>query len=364
MTRRFLLMAALLVLALVALPAALAQDATQEATDEAAAASEVPVTFIEITGLAAERDAEISSLAWYGDTLILITENPFIYADGVASGMFFALEKEDILEYLDSDAPEPLEPYAVPIFGPDIADAVSGFEVAFDGFEAAVFVDAPNAFADDQVFLTVEADTISEEDESMRGYVVWGTVLPGLSGISLRLDEYVALPTQTEFNNMSYETLLVAGDQVVAMYEVNGAQANPEPVAATVNLATGETATVPVENIEFRVTDATDMDDNGVFWVTNYFFPGETFLATDDDPIAAQYGTGASQLEFGGYERLVAMQLGEDGITIVDQAPVQLQQVEGSSGRNWEGIARLDDRGVLVVTDRFPVTLLGFVGLE
>lgn len=353
----------LLVLALLAcltFGAAFAQDATPEATDTTGA-PETAVSFIELAGPAAENSAEISGLAWYGDYLVLLTENSFLYATDEIAGQIFALEKEDILDYLASDAPEPLEPFAVPIYGPDIVDAVSGFEVAFDGFESIVFVDAPNAFADDQVFLTIEADTISEDDPSMRGYIVWGTVEPGLRAVHLRLDQRIALPPQTNFNNMSYESMFVAGDKLVAVYEANGAAVNPDAHAYVVDLPTGTVTATPVENIEFRITDTTQPDANGRLWATNYFFPGEDFLASDNDPLFEKWGMGESQAEFDGYERLVALDYTAAGITLADVAPIQLQMTEDSRGRNWEGIAALDDRGFLIVTDRFPRTLLGFV---
>ena len=362
MRMRLLLMVVAVLVAL-ALPV-MAQDATPEAAP--GTAPETAVTPIQISGPAAERDAEISGLVWYGDYLLLITENPFLYADGDVRGKFFALEKADILEYLfEGENTDPLNPIEVPIYGADIEDAVGGFEVAFDGFEAAAVVPKTNAFADDQIFLTIEADTVSEEDPSMRGYLVWGSILPNLSGIELRLDDYVAMPTQTEFNNMSYETVFATPDNhVVAMYEVNGATANPQPVAVSVDLATGEASTIPVENVEFRVTDATTPSADGTFWVTNYFFPGEAFLAVESDPLFAQYGMGASQAAFGGYERLVQMQYSPTGITRVDQAPIQLLQTDESNGRNWEGVETLEDRGLLVVTDRFPETMLAFVPFE
>ena len=358
MRMRFMLMVVLAVVMVgLSLPV-IAQDATPEATETAV----VPIALV---GTASERDAEISSIVWYGDYLLLITENAFLYGDGDISGKFYALEKEDILEYLDSENPEPLDPVEVPIYGADILDAVGGFEVTFDGFEAAAIVPAANAFADDQIFITVEADTVSEEDPSMRGYVVWGSILPNLTGIELRLDNYVALPTQTDFNNMSYEALFAAPDNhIVALYEVNGATANPEASAASIDLATGEVVMIPVDDLEFRLTDATTPDADGTFWVTNYFFPGETFLAVESDPLFAQYGMGASQAAFGGYERLVEMQYTATGITRVDQAPIQLLQTDESNGRNWEGVETLDDRGLLVMSDRFPQTILAFVPFE
>jgi hypothetical protein len=30
-------------------------------------------------------------------------------------------------------------------------------------------------------------------------------------------------------------------------------------------------------------------------------------------------------------------------------------------GRNWEGIVRFGDRGFLLATDKFPITMLGYI---
>ena len=324
-------------------------------------AAETEIQFIEITGPASIRDAEISSLVWHGDTLLLITENPFIYATEGNIGQFFALDKDDILDYLAEDAPEPLEPYPVPLLGKDIEDAVGGYSVAFDGFESAVIKTGDGYFSNDQIFLTIEADTVSDADPTMRSYLISGSIAPDLSSISLDMDRFIELPYQTDFNNMSYEALLLNDNNLVAMYEANGEIANPENVAYNVDLATGEVTSVAMDHINYRVTDATNPDEDGMFWTINYFFVGEDFLAADDDPLFAEYGTGASQSEFDGFERLVAFQITDNGVELADVAPIQLLMTEDSRGRNWEGIERLDDAGFLIVTDKWPQTLLGFV---
>jgi hypothetical protein len=356
MTKRTTLTFTLFIMLVLAVSVTLAQDAP-----------ETEVQFIELAGFASERDAEISSLAWYGDNLLLVTENPFIYVEGsyaddipgarAYSGMFFKLHKDDILAYLAADEPAPLEPVPVPIISPDIRGAVSGFVVSFDGFEGAAFVD-------DSVYLLIEADTTDEDDPTMRAFLVGGTVTGDLDTITLDLENFASIPRQTDFNNMSYESLFVAGDRLVAVYEANGAGVNMEPAAYAVDFDLSSVEPILFPNVEYRVTDATALDADGMFWAVNYFFVGEDFLAADEDPLFDQWGMGASQAEFDGFERLVAFQYGEDGITLVDTAPIQLLMTEESSGRNWEGIARLDDAGLLVVTDRFPVTLLGFVPFE
>jgi hypothetical protein len=336
---KHLMIVLLIVAVLAAVPAALAQEGV----------TETPLQVIEISGPAAEPDAEISSLAWYGDYLLLMAENPNIYADMGDVGKFFALDKADILAYLEADEPEALTPMEVPISADVSIDMIPGF----DGFEAI-------AFADNQVFLLIEAQ---KEDESMIGYLVRGTVESNLGGIKLDLENLVEIEPQTEFGNMCYESLLVIDDRLVALYEVNGAAANAAPVGYTFNFDLEAQGAIAMDYLEYRLTDATTLDEDGMFWVINYFFPGEDFLAAEVDPLVEMYGEGPTHAEYDGVERLVAMQVAEEGIVLVETAPIQLEMLGVDTLRNLEGIARLDDLGLLVVTDKYPETILGFVPL-
>lgn len=347
----------IVVLVLLALTALVFPVAAQQDVDE------TPVRIIELTGPASAPYAELSGMAWYGDYLVLMTEDPYLFADDDSSGAFFALEKADILAYLADDDAEPLAPFRVPIYGPNLYDAVSGFGLSLDGLEAITFVDAPNAFADDQVFLTVEADTVPTQDPPMRSYLIWGRVIGDLEGISLALDDFIPLPVQTSVDNKSYESLLHVDGGIVAIYEYNGVAYNDNPYAIHIDLATGETRDIPMSHLEFRLTDVTSPDEDGVFWASNFYFPGDEVFVVEDDPLYAAYGLGASQPETGPYERLVQFRYTDTRIELLEAPPVQLEQLPGSTGRNWEGIVRLDDLGVLLVTDRFPVTTLAFAEL-
>jgi len=46
---------------------------------------------------------------------------------------------------------------------------------------------------------------------------------------------------------------------------------------------------------------------------------------------------------------------------LTDSAPIQLTLLSDGTARNWEGVAKLDDRGFLLATDKFPDTILAFV---
>ena len=308
--------------------------------------AEVPVQPIALAGPAAAQDAELSGLAWYGDWLLLLDENPNIYKSEGNAGMFYALNKADILAYLDATNPAPLEPVAVPVIAPDFKRTIQGF----DGFEAV-------AFDGDRVYMAIEVWKSSTE---MRGILVSGTIAPDLSAITLDLDHTVELLPQTDLTNISYETLFIADDRLIALYEVNGAALNPTPLAYSVSLDFQSMEQIPFPSIDYRITDATTLDADGIFWAMNFFFTGDIAQFTASDPVAEQYGQGKTHARFPQVERLIAFHYTPEGITFAGQPPVQIK-LTGIVSRNWEGLARLDSRGFLVVTDTFPDTILGFV---
>ncbi|MBP6806289.1 MAG: hypothetical protein KA362_19410 [Chloroflexi bacterium] len=306
------------------------------------APAEYPVTTIPLVGPLANADAEISGLAWYGDTLILLPQYPTFAGKG---SFLYALPKSALLDYLDGRSPEPLTPQAIPFTAVGLATKIPGFQ----GYEAI-------AFAGDEVYLTVEADGRS----GPMGYLVHGTIASDLSQITIDAATLVEISPQTARGNTSDETLLVNDDTVATLYEVNGAALNENPVAHLFTLDGVMTGAVPMAALEYRVTDATEVDGNGRFWVINYFYPGDTDLRPQTDPLGEQFGLGATHQQHEQVERLVELQLGAEAITLTGAPPIQLQ-LPDDEARNWEGLVRLDDRGFLLATDKFPTTILGFV---
>jgi hypothetical protein len=320
-------------------------------TPPASGAVESPVTEIPLTGSVAQPKAEVSGMAWYGDYLILLPQYPD-FAIQQADGAVFALSKADLLAYLDGTRTEPLEPIPVPFIAPGLADQILGFE----GYEAITFLA-------DRAYLTIEARE-TRGPRGMRGYLVSGRIAPDLGSLVLNTATVVEIPSQPKVGNKSDEALLVAGDRLVTIYEVNGAAINPSPVAHLFDTQLAPSGTLPFPNVEYRITDATVLDQEGRFWAINYFFPGDTNLATDSDPLAERYGQGPTHAQAETVERLLEFEYSESGIDLVDRPPIQLELMDsflGGLGRNWEGLARLDDRGFLLVTDLFPGTILGFV---
>lgn len=300
---------------------------------------EQPVVVIDLAGPMAAPEAEISGMAWYGDYLVLAPQ----YPDRWQNSLYY-LTKTEILAFLDGALDTPLTPRPIPLVAPNL-QVISGYE----GVEGIKFLG-------DRVYVTVEA-----RPSAMQGYLFAGTIAPDLSLISLDTANPRPIAPQTDISNMSDEAITIVGDTIVTFYEANGAAINPAPVAHRFDLDLNPLPDLPFANLEYRVTDATLPDGAGNFWVLNFFWPGEQKLAPIPDPLVDRYGTGPTHRETAVVERLVAMHYSPEGITLVDRPPVELTLLGGLVARNWEGLALLDQRGFLLVTDLHPTTILAFV---
>jgi hypothetical protein len=97
-----------------------------------------------------------------------------------------------------------------------------------------------------------------------------------------------------------------------------------------------------------------------VFWVSNYLWPGDTAKldpAPGPEDIKPEAG---SHTRLPQVERLVEMRVEADRVVRTARPPVWLA-LDPPAGRNWEGIARLDAMGFLLVSDAHPETIFGFV---
>lgn len=314
------------------------------AGSEALGPAEVAVVPIPLAGPAAQRNAELSGLEWYGDTLILLPQYPAFLQDG--SSALYALPRAEIVAYLNGEVPGPLEPRPVTFVDWGVPEALPGFE----GYESI-------AFAGDRVYVTSEVT----DGSGTAAYLIGGWVDADLATITLDASAITPIPAQAGLFNHSDESLLVAPDgTLLTLYEVNGAGWNPSPVAHRYDAWLQPLAPVPFPPVEYRITDATSADDAGRFWAINYFFPGEEYLLAEVDPVAVEWGQGVTHKAQPQVERLLEFQYDGAQVVRTGRAPLQLQLTLLS--RNWEGIARLDEKpGLLIVTDQLPETVLGFV---
>jgi len=296
---------------------------------------------IPMKGLIARDRAEISGMAWCGDNLILLPQYPHRFSD--KGNFVFSIPEYSIRSFLKGSSEDEIDPDLIPFDTGDL-DAIEGFE----GYEAI-------AFDGEKFFVTIEA----REGNGMMGYLVGGEVQGDCSGLTVYPDSLASITPQADLDNMSDETLIIYQDQIYTLYEANGANINPWAVAHIFTPSLEPISTKSMANVEYRITDATVTDDDGVFWAINYFYPGDTKLQPALDQVAINYGVGVSHNGSDPVERLLAFRVREDGIELVDREPIYLELLV-EEARNWEGLVKFG-KGFLLVTDKFPTTILAYV---
>lgn len=307
--------------------------------------SETEVIEIPLTGPAASRYNEFSGLAWYGENLILLPQYPFSFSNSISGkGMFFKIPKEKIIAFLNGDDTSPIKPDTFFIH----ATGLETFNSHGSGYEAIDF-----GFDDSYSYLAIESNL---------GFSTSGYLVKGCGG-TLDASTLINIESQSGINNLAEEAIFAFNGRIYSIHEANGKNVNPNPVVHAFHLNLADEITLPFPNIEYRITDATTPDESGKFWVTNYFWEGDSSdLKPAEDELVTKYGIGETNSKEPGIERLIQLEVKEGGIELVDRAPIYLK-LNNDGGRNWEGIAKLDDRGLLIITDKFPATILGFVEL-
>jgi hypothetical protein len=306
-------------------------------------APEQAVTLLPLGGPLQSENAELSGLAWYGAHLVMLPQYPGWEKDGAPC--LYTVSKADILARLEHTAAEPLVPRCIRFDSGGLEKRIPGFE----GYEAI-------GFAGDQAYLTVETS-----QRTGKGFLVTGRIAPDLSMLKLEASPQATLALPSDVSNAGFETLVMGEDRVLALYEANGANVNRAPAAESFTRSLVPSGKLAFPSIEHRITDATSMDAAGRFWVMNYRFPGSSHAYKPaPDPLMARYGTGPTHAQKPQVERLIELQVQPGGIVFTERPPLQLQ-LSSEAPRNWEGVVRLDERGFLLVSDKFPGTLLGFV---
>ncbi len=280
---------------------------------------------------------------------MLLPQYPERFKPGSASdsdGAIFALSKKEILDFLDGATQSPLEPHLIPIYAPGLKQKIAGYE----GYESILVVG-------EKVYFTIETSQIG----GMMAILAAGRFNSDHSEIQIDPGKLQDISAQAPIPNFSDEALTLVNQHLVTFYEANGAKINPQPVAHLFDLSLNPQGVIFSPNLEYRITDATPADERGRFWVMNYFFPGDTKIAAQTDALKQKYGFPTAQAQSKIVERLVQFQWQDTQIGLVDRPPIYLQLMPDDTARNWEGLARLDERGFLLVTDQYPQTFFGFV---
>ena len=292
---------------------------------------------IPLSGIAAQSNAEFSGLAWYGDKLVLMPENPESFSDF----HFFSITKSAIDSFLVN--PKSGSPHISTIqLKGDFSSIIPGFE----GFESIIF-------QGDRAYLTIEA----HNDTRMTGWLVSGQM--SADGNSLVLDThlYSPIPVPGNIPNYASEAITIYKGELVTFYEANGKNVNNAPMAYRFDTGLNYMGNFPFPHIEYRITDASAVDSSGRFWLMNYYYPGEKRkLNPADDIFAANKATSTDHT----VERLIHMKFKDNQIMVADSSTLEMAS-SIKNGNNWEGVARLGNKGFLVITDEYPETILAFI---
>ena len=295
---------------------------------------------IPLQGEAADRSLEMSGLAWYGDYLILMPQ----YVNKKAPGFYF-LRKKEINEWLDGDRSKALKPGKIDLIVPDYDNVIGGYQ----GFEGL-------CFSGNKVYLLME----SKNDGVMYSYIVTGAMDFKKKRLEIEQGKIEQITPPMNIKNMGYESILKHKYRLLVLFEANGININPNANAEYYTTSLKHKESVSFPNVEYRITDVTDVDGKGRFWALNYFWPGEKErLDPGKDLIFKNYEEGETHQQYEHVERLVEYKIRSNQISRTDSPPIQL--VLDETSRNWEGLVRLDKKGFLMIVDEHPRTILSFV---
>ena len=209
-------------------------------------AGEVMPIEIPLQGEAADRSLEMSGLAWYGDYLILMPQ----YVNKKAPGFYF-LSKEKINEWLDGDRSKALKPGKIDLIIPNYDNVIGGYQ----GFEGL-------CFSGNKVYLLME----SKNDGVMSSYIVAGAMDFKKKRLEIEQGKIEQITPPKNINNMGYESILKHKYRLLVLFEANGININPNANAEYYTTSLKHKESVSFPNVEYRITDVTDIDGKGRFW--------------------------------------------------------------------------------------------------
>tara|TARA_B110000914_G_scaffold19236_1_gene14578 strand:+ start:826 stop:1794 length:969 start_codon:yes stop_codon:yes gene_type:complete len=295
---------------------------------------------IPLNGEANDRDLEMSGLTWYEDNLILMPQ--YVKKDDPC---FYSLSKKNIIKWLESDRDKALEPKKIKLEIPDFGTRIEGFQ----GFEGITFLE-------NKAYMIIE----SKNNGVMKSFLVKGKL--DFNKMKLMIDpkKVKEIPLPVNIKNMGFESILKYKYQLMVLYEANGVNVNKNPSALMYNSSLKAKASIPFPNLEYRLTDVTSLDSKNKFWALNYFWPGEKDrLNPGEDFILKGVKEGNTHKKYEHVERLIEYKIDGDKLVRTSTPPIQLALDEKS--RNWEGLARLEDKGFLMIVDEHPRTILAFI---
>ena len=296
---------------------------------------------LKISGPMKNSDEEISGMDWYNDNLIILPEN--------LNGYAFAIKKSDLDLRINNRDTSAIKPKKINFNTPNYKKLIPGF----DSFEAI-------AFRGYEVYLTIEI----KFPDSMSCLIARGHIDAQTLDITIPEQNLTQINVPTYVDNMSYESLVVDKDRVIALFEANGDSLIKNPYAISINSSGNDIFKYQTSSVNYRIADATRVDKNNRFWAINYFFPRERgVLKPGDDILASKYGEGLTHSKSERVERLIEYKIHNKKVLITNNPPIEIKLEGEKISRKWEAIARYEDKGFLLATDKYPKphTLLAYL---
>ncbi len=290
---------------------------------------------------------EFSGMTWCGDNLILLPQYPERFSPEGQTNLY-RIKKQDIQAYLSHETTDGVQASVIRLHENGIRERMT----FFDGYEAI-------ACSNNTVWLSIEAKNLFS---TFQAYIVPAELNldSKTPNISVRTDQIRYVKSQSGMINQGDEAIVLHRDHLVSLHELNDKRQVPLPKGNRIHRMSGERDQIAFQTLPYRVTDASATDSSDRFWVINYKYSGDRFSREASDQLADLYGLGATHRKYHNVERLIEYQFTENRIVRTKRPPIQLL-LEGSEGRNWEGLVRLDQQGFLLITDKYPSTILGFV---
>ena len=303
---------------------------------------EVTPFYIKISGPMADRKQEISGMDWYKDNLFLLPEN--------LNGYVFLIKKAEIDSRINKTDTSTITPKKIKFNTPDYKNSIPGF----DSFEAI-------AFRGYEVYIAIEI----RFPDSMGCLLARGHIDEETLEITIPEQTLTPLEVPTFVDNMSYESLVIKNNKVYALFEANGDSLIKNPFVLSVNVSGNEIKKHPTTSINYRIADATRIDQDNRFWAINYFFPGDKkTLKPSKDLLISKYGEGPTHSRSERVERLVEYKINNNRIVLTDNPHIELELEGEKTSRKWEALARYENKGFLIATDKYPTTILAYIPLD
>jgi len=282
--------------------------------------NQVKLEMINLAKQFTDRHLEFSGLDWYGDSLFFLTQIPSKYDNHI----FFSTRQEihDALHKSDS-----LYLHPINFKQEGVADKIG----KIPDYEAI-------AFKGDSVYLLIEAEN------PMSSFIVQGMI--DNDGITIQKETVKQIPLKNDLSEIACEALIIKQDKIYVFYEANGANILNNPQVFCFDLSLNSQPPVSFENLEYRITDATQLLNDNSFWIINHLWSGEIKLLNpaEEKLIPSTYNSNKD-----GINRLIKLQFDGDRVKISNRHPLMLE----NGLWNWEGLAVLDSMSFLIVNDEF-----------